>query len=77
MGCGDCIYGNSYTLRQYLYKHQKAFVLDIGEELGVYLEKPNLYIPEKKGVQGRTPNNYICASKPLSIKALGKQIPKN
>lgn len=45
---GDSIYGNSPVLRQHLYTQKKAFVLDVGEELGVYVEQPHPYIPAKK-----------------------------
>ena len=72
---GDCIYGNSLPLRQYLYAKKQAFVLDVGEELGVYLDLPQLYIPPKKDGRGRTPTNYICDAKPVLLKDLIKQIP--
>jgi SRSO17 transposase len=73
---GDCIYGNSLTLRQYLYDQKQAFVLDVGEELGVYLTLPQLYVPTKKDGRGRTPTKYICDDKPVLIKDLIKQIPE-
>jgi hypothetical protein len=34
---------DSLVLRQYLYDTKQSFVLDVGEELGVYLTKPQLY----------------------------------
>ena len=71
---GDSIYGNSITLRQHLYGVKQAFVLDVGEELGVYLELPQLYIPTKKDGRGRTPTNYVCNIQPISLKDLIKQI---
>lgn len=71
---GDCIYGNSLLLRQYLYAQKQAFVLDVGEELGVYLTQPQLYIPAKKAGRGRTPTQYVCDTKPLSLKHLLSQI---
>ena len=71
---GDSIYGNSITLRQHLYGVKQAFVLDVGEELGVYLELPQLYIPTKKDGRGRTPTNYVCDIQPISLKDLIKQI---
>ncbi len=73
---GDCIYGNSLVLRQYLYDQKQAFVLDVGEELGVYLTQPQLYIPTKKDGRGRTPTRYVCDDKPVLIKDLMKQIPE-
>ena len=72
---GDSIYGNSPVLRQYLYTQKKTFVLDVGEELGVYLEQPQPYIPVKKEGRGRTPTAYICDAKALSLKERMQQIP--
>ncbi len=71
---GDCIYGNSLRLRQYLYAQKQAFVLDLGEELGVYLTQPQVYIPSKKAGRGRTPTQYVCDAKPVSLKQLLTQI---
>lgn len=71
---GDCIYGNSLVLRQYLYDKKQAFVLDVGEELGVYLQKPQLYILTKKDGRGRTPTAYVCDNKPVILKSLIKNI---
>jgi SRSO17 transposase len=71
---GDSIYGNSLVVRQHLYDKQQEFVLDVGEELGVYLAHPQLYIPAKKAGRGRTPTAYVCDSKPLLLKDLLKQI---
>jgi SRSO17 transposase len=73
---GDCIYGNSLVVRQYLYDKKQAFVLDVGEELGVYLASPQLYIPVKKEGRGRTPTAYVCDSDPILLKDLIKQIPE-
>jgi SRSO17 transposase len=73
---GDCIYGNSIVVRQYLYNKKQSFVLDVGEELGVYLEAPQLYIPEKKDGRGRAPSAYVCDAKPIILKDLIKQIPE-
>ena len=71
---GDSIYGNSISLRQHLYSQKQAFVLDVGEELGVYLELPQLYVPAKKEGRGRTPTNYVCDEQPVLLKDLIKQI---
>jgi SRSO17 transposase len=73
---GDSIYGNSLSLRQYLYDNKQAFVLDVGEELGVYLTLPQVYIPVKKEGRGRTPTNYVCDAQPVLLKDLIKQIPE-
>ena len=71
---GDCIYGNSLVLRQYLYKQKQSFVLDVGEDLGVYLQKPSIYIPTKKDGRGRMPSAYVCDEKPIILKNLIKDI---
>lgn len=73
---GDDLYGNSFTLRQYLYSTKQAFVLDVSDDLGVYLTKPKLYIPSKKPGRGRTPTSYVCDDKPTQLKKLIKQIPE-
>lgn len=72
---GDCIYGNSWVVREYLYDQKQAFVLDVGEELGVYVEKPNLSIPAKKAGRGRTPTTLVSDTKPIQLKNLIKEIP--
>ena len=72
---GDCIYGNSLVVRQYLYDKKQAFVLDVGEELGVYLEKPDIYLPAKKAGRGRTPTTLVSDTKPVLLKNLIKGIP--
>ena len=72
---GDCIYGNSLTLRQYLDKNKKTFVLDVGEELGVYLERPQPYVPTGKDGRGRKPTKHVCDVKPVALKDLVNQIP--
>ena len=72
---GDCIYGNSLTLRRYLYDKKQDFVLDVGEELGVYLTKPQLYIPPKKGIKGANPTTFVCDDTPISLKKLIKEVP--
>lgn len=71
---GDDLYGNSFTLRQYLKQTKQCFVLDVSDDLGVYLTKPKLYIPKKKAGRGRTPTAYVCEQKPVQLKTLFKEI---
>jgi len=73
---GDCIYGNSLALRQYLYGKKQAFVMDVGEELGVYLQLPQLSVPPKKEGRGRAPTAYAADIRPVSLKDLVGQIPE-
>jgi len=71
---GDSIYGNSPVVRQHLYAKKQEFVLDVGEELGVYLAPPQPYVPAKKAGRGRIPTAYVCDQKPLSLKQILTQI---
>jgi SRSO17 transposase len=72
---GDCIYGNSLALRQHLYDIKQPFVMDVGEDLGIYLELPKPYIPPKKAAgRGRTPTSYVCDNTPIALKNLIKEI---
>ena len=70
---GDCLYGNSLTVRQHLYNIKKDFVLDVGQELKVYLEEPPLYLPPKKEKRGRKPNRYVCDTASIALKNFCKQ----
>lgn len=45
---GDSIYGNSKALRQGIQQLEQLFVMDVGEDLLVYLEDPRPYIPDSK-----------------------------
>lgn len=53
---GDSIYGNSPTLRAYLVKQKQAFVLDVGQELTVYMTDPAPVVPARSSLKGRHPS---------------------
>lgn len=74
---GDSIYGNSPDLRHYLEKKKLPFVMDVGSELGVYLEHPQPFIPSPKGGRGRQPKNFTSNFKAIQIKNIVKQIPND
>jgi len=63
------------VLRQHLYTQKKAFVLDVGAELGVYLAQPQPYLPAKKTGRGRTPTAYVCDVQARSLQERMPQIP--
>ena len=71
---GDSIYGNSPDLRHYLLDNEIPFVLDIGGEMGLYLEHPEPFIP-KQG-KGPKPTKYRTTQKTIQVKDLIKQLPK-
>jgi SRSO17 transposase len=66
---GDSIYGNSPELRQSLRGLGKAFVLDVGEELQVCVEKPQPYLPTPSG-RGRNRSRLVIAEEKISLKKL-------
>lgn len=49
---GDGLYGHSSELTRGLDKRGKLYVLDIHKDELIYLEKPRIFIPEKKGSKG-------------------------
>lgn len=66
---GDSIYGNSATLRNYLISNKQSFVLDVGQELKVYLTDPSPFIPPSKGL-GRPASKAQSLSQPIALKQL-------
>ncbi len=66
---GDSVYGNSPQLRAGLREKGKAFVMDVGEELQVCLEKPDPYVPDSSG-RGRNPTRYVIVERKISLKNL-------
>jgi SRSO17 transposase len=67
---GDSIYGNSPTLRNHLIAQKQAFVLDVGEELGVYLSDPVPSAPVWDGGKGRRPTRLVSEQQPVLLKNL-------
>jgi len=70
---GDTIYGNSAFLRTELRKIKKTFVLDVGQELQVCLEKPQPMIPVKSG-RGRKPSRYVIEEEKISLQNLAVRL---
>ena len=61
---GDGLYGHNYQLTKGLDERGKLYVLDVHKDELVFLEKPNIFLPEKKEGRGR---------KPKKLKATGRQ----
>lgn len=70
---GDTVYGNSPQLRQELRESGKAYVLDVGENLGVHLRIPQPYLP-KGAVKGRHRTRLVIDEESVSLKELITQI---
>jgi len=71
---GDSVYGNSKKLRQGLQELQELFVMDVSEDLYVYLENPKPYIPESKPGKGRKNSNLVSDSTSLKVKTIKEQL---
>lgn len=67
---GDSLYGSSTPLRKELQRLSKLFVMDVGENLQVYLQDPKPYIPASKPGKGRKRSSFISDSKPIRVKEL-------
>ena len=72
---GDSIYGNSRALRQGLQTLQQLFVMDTGENQGVYLEHPRPYIPASKAGRGRHKSRYVSDAKVVKVGDLLSTLP--
>lgn len=70
---GDSIYGNSPELRKALRELGKSYVMDVGEELQVCLEKPHPFVPESSG-RGRKRSRYVIVEQKISLKKLTAEI---
>jgi SRSO17 transposase len=66
---GDSVYGNSPELRKSLREIGKAYVMEVGEELMVCLEKPDPLVPESSG-RGRARSRYVINEEKISLKTL-------
>lgn len=67
---GDSIYGDSPTLRAHLLAKKQAFVLDVGQELGVYRQDPALYLPAPPVGRGCKPTRLQTDQKRVSLHSL-------
>lgn len=72
---GDTIYGNSPVLREKLSSLGKAFVLDVSEQLKVYVTDPQPFVPEVLGGGcGRKPSRPVSGKRPIDLKQLSVEM---
>jgi SRSO17 transposase len=67
---GGSIYGNSIGLRKGLGSLKQLFVMDTSEDLLVYLQDPQPYIPVSKLGKGRKKSSYVSDHSPIKAKQL-------
>ena len=70
---GDSLYGNSTSLPKGLHKLGKRFVLDVPENLQVYLQDPKPHIPASAAM-GRKKSNFVSVARPLKVNQLLGQL---
>ncbi len=73
---GDTIYGNSPLLRRKLRESGKAFVLDVGEQLKVYLSDPEPFVPAAAAGsgRGRKPTRLVSRERAVELRQLIAEI---
>ena len=71
---GDSLYGNSKKLRLGLQELQELFVMDVSEDLYVYLEDPKVYVPQSQPGKGRRNSNYVSDCTSLKVKTIKEQL---
>ena len=71
---GDSIYGNSKELQRGLQALEQLYVMDVAEDLMVYLEDPQPYIPASKPGKGRKNSNYVSDKQSIKVKDLKKRL---
>ncbi|MEZ4967669.1 MAG: IS701 family transposase [Saprospiraceae bacterium] len=72
---GDAVYGNSLELRATLRKMQKSYVLDVEQQLSVYLSDPEPFIPPAQiGAKGRPRTRHISRQEPVVLSDLLSRI---
>ncbi|GAC1395846.1 MAG: IS701-like element ISBj6 family transposase [Pyrinomonadaceae bacterium] len=72
---GDTIYGNSPILREKLSSLGKAFVLDVSEQLKVYVTDPQPFVPAVLGGgRGRKPSRPVSGQTPIELKQLSAEM---
>jgi hypothetical protein len=52
---GDGLYGHTYEFARGLDERNLSFVLDVHKNQQIYLQAPNIYVPEQKSSKGRKP----------------------
>ena len=65
---GDGLYGNNIAFARSIEDMSLVFMLDIHSTQQVYLEKPELHIPERKSNRGRPPKNLRASVPAISAR---------
>ena len=73
----DCFYGEQPWLLDEIASKGMVYIADIPNDTQVWLKKPRIEIPEKKGIVGRNPKRQKIISgepQPIKVQELAKQL---
>ncbi len=72
---GDGLYGNDIALARGINSLGCIYMLDIHSTQKVYLEKPELYLPERKSKKGPAPKRLKAGTESIKVKEYQKSLP--
>ena len=70
----DGLYGQSYEFCKAIDEREMKFIVDVHKDQHVYLEKPVISIPERKGNRGRNPTRKVTDQQPIEVQAYMKTL---
>lgn len=73
----DGYYGNDTDFATKIDNLGQTYMLDIHSDQPIYLEKPGLYLPEKKQAGGRQPKNLKATGRSIKVSEYCKQLERN
>jgi len=72
---GDGLYGNDIALARGINSLGCIYMLDIHSTQQVYLEKPELYLPERKSEKGPAPKRLKASTESIKVKEYLESLP--
>jgi len=73
----DGLYGNDFAFAQALDDLHLTFMLDIHRDQQIYLEKPELYLPQRKLSRGRAPKRLKATVDSVKVQDYIKELPSS
>ena len=66
-GDGYCYYGNDANLAQAIDQMGYIYVLDIHSDQKIFLDRPELFLPERKSTKGPAPKRFKASTQDRSV----------
>ena len=70
----DGLYGQSYEFCKAIDERRLKFIVDIHKNQHVYLEEPQIFIPERKSNKGRKPSRKVINQESIEVQAYMKTL---